>query len=89
MNDWREWGYRVFAGRDVLAAYLLVLGLVWIALVVDVRPLQLPGEGLLVGFEFLQATIVPGVGESRYHVYRAAYLYLAAVGVAAVSRVAW
>ncbi|MGM0399148.1 MAG: hypothetical protein ACQEQY_09175 [Halobacteriota archaeon] len=86
MSDWRARAYLVFAGRDVLAAYLVLLALVWIALVVDGRLLQFPGSVLLFGFDLVQTAIAPATGGPLFDVYRAGYLYGMAVVVAAIYR---
>ncbi|UWG48285.1 hypothetical protein HSRCO_2010 [Halanaeroarchaeum sp. HSR-CO] len=86
MSDWREWTYRVFVGRDVLAAYLGVLAVVWIALVADHRLLQIPGHILLVGFDVIQTALTPPFARPLFDVYRAGYLYGLAVVVAAIYR---
>lgn len=86
MNDRRETAYRLFAGRDVLAAYLVLLGLVWIGLVADSRALQIPGYVLLLGFDTVQNAVAPGLGSPFFDVYRAGYLYFGAVVIGGLYR---
>ena len=88
MAPWRSRLQRAGTGRDVLALYLLTLGFVTLALLVEGSMLRGPGIVLLVGFDALQTVFVPGITGFAVDVARAIYLYVLAVGLAGLYRTA-
>lgn len=73
-------------GRDVAAAFLVLVGLVALAANVGVQALQIPGYVVLVGFDVLQNPLFPDAAGAAFTAAFAAYLWMVAVGVAAVYR---
>lgn len=88
MAPWRSRLQRAGTGRDVLALYLLILGFVTLALLVDGTILRGPGIVLLLGFDVFQAVFAPGITGIAVDVARAIYLYVLAVGIALLYRAA-
>jgi hypothetical protein len=71
----------------VAAAYVVLLGLVGLALAVRFQPTQVPGYLLLVGFDFLQNPLAPGLSglafDATFHLY---LLALSVLGAAVVGQ---
>jgi len=86
MDDWGDRALRILAGRDVLVAYLVLLGFIVVAFAVRIPLVQIPGYLLIVGFDLLQNPLAPGVTGTLFDVLLAAYLYLLAVVVAGLYR---
>ncbi|MFB6124397.1 MAG: hypothetical protein ABEJ59_00365 [Halanaeroarchaeum sp.] len=86
MADQRDRIARVFAGPDALVAYVASLAVLVLAIVAPVPVLQVPGTLLLVAFDALQRSLLPGVTGVAYDVLLAGFLYALAVAVAGVRR---
>jgi hypothetical protein len=65
-------------------AYLALVGLVGLAFALRFQPTQVPGYLLLVGFDFLQNPLAPGLTGVAFDVAFHAYLVVLAVLVASV-----
>jgi hypothetical protein len=88
MAPWRTRLQRAGTGRDVLALYLLILGFVTLALLVDESFLGIPGTIFLLGFDVVQTVFAPGITGIAVDVARAMYLYVLAVAFAFLYRAA-
>jgi hypothetical protein len=68
-----------FVGPAVLGAFLLAVGLVAVAPLVEVQLLQIPGYLLVVGSDLIQNSLFPRLSGLAYSVFFAVYLYAVAV----------
>jgi hypothetical protein len=68
-------------GREVLWAFLVVVGLVAVAPLVPVQVVQLPGYLLILGSDLIQNPLLPGLGGLAHTAFFALYLYAVAVVV--------
>ena len=73
-------------GQEVLGAFLLVVGLVAVATVVQMQFLQIPGYLLIVGSDLIQNPLLPGLTGWGYAVFFAVYLYGVAVVIGTLYR---
>lgn len=78
----RSW----FLGNEVLSAFLLVVGLVAVATLVQVQFVQIPGYLLIVGSDLIQNPLLPGLSGWAYTAFFAVYLYGVAVVFGALYR---
>jgi hypothetical protein len=66
-------------GREVLTAFVLVVGLVAVAPLVQVQVVQVPGYLLMLRSDLIQNPLLPGLGGWAYTAFFALYLYAVAV----------
>ena len=77
---------RTFVGGDVWVAFVVILGLVALALTVTWQGLQIPGYLVMVGFDLLQNPFAPGLGGLAFWIGFLLYCYGLAVLAGVVSR---